>query len=133
MNKIRNSAKILVVDDSAIIRNLLREYLTELGFTVHLAADGQEGVTKALTDDYAAIFCDIHMPKKNGYEVCREVSLKKPEAVFIMTDSLPDQLAEMAQKEGAKYCLTKPFDLDQIKEVLQSVLSQPCHHERVTR
>jgi len=115
--------KILVIDDSAVIRNLLQEYLTDLGYDVELAEDGQEGIKKALTDDYAVAFCDIHMPKKNGYQVFREVSAKKPDLLFIMTDSLPGVLAEMAQKEGAHRCLTKPFDLKQVKEALRGVLS----------
>ncbi|MFQ6008518.1 MAG: response regulator [Candidatus Zixiibacteriota bacterium] len=130
MDKIEKIGEILVIDDAEVIRKLLYEYLTELGYTVHLAKDGQEGIEKALTNDYTAVFCDIHMPKKNGYEVYREVSMSKPELPFIITDSLPDQLAEMAQKDGAQYCLTKPFDLDQVKEVLQAVLPQADHHER---
>ncbi len=133
MDKVEKVGKILVIDDAAVIRNLLYEYLTELGYTVHLAKDGQEGIEKALQNDYSAVFCDIHMPKRNGYEVYREVSLKKPKLVFIMTDSLPDLLAEMAQKEGAKHCLTKPFDLNQVKEVLESFLSQADRHERISR
>lgn len=115
--------KILVIDDSAVIRDLLREYLTDLGYAVDLAGDGQEGIRKALVGNYKVVFCDIHMPKKNGYQVYRQVSAEKPELFFIMTDSLPGQLAEMAQKEGAHRCLIKPFDLEQVKEALQAILS----------
>ena len=110
---------ILIIDDSAVIRNLLQEYLTDLGYEVDLAVDGQEGIDKALAGNYMAVFCDIHMPRKNGYQVYSEVSSQKPELFFIMTDSLPDQLAEMAQREGAHCCLTKPFDLKQIDQALQ--------------
>lgn len=115
--------KILVIDDSAVIRDLLHEYLTDLGYAVDLARDGREGIKKALTGDYAVVFCDIHMPKKNGYQVFREVSAEKPGLFFVMTDSLPGPLAEMAQKEGAHQCLTKPFDLEQVKEVLKAILT----------
>ncbi len=113
--------RVLVIDDSAVIRNLLQEYLTDLGFEVDLARDGDEGVTRALAGDYAAVFCDIHMPKKNGYQVYREVSAQKPNLLFIMTDSLPGLLAEMARQEGAHRCLAKPFDLEQVREAVQSV------------
>ena len=115
--------KILIVDDSEVIRSLLMEYLTELGYDVSLAVNGQEGIDKALAEDYRIIFCDIHMPKKNGYQVYKAVSTAKPESSFIMTDSLPDHLAEMAQKAGACCCLTKPFDLDEIKATLDKILS----------
>ena len=115
-------ARILVIDDSVVIRELLKEYLTESGYRVDLACDGQEGIDMALAGNYDIAFCDIHMPRKNGYQVFQEVSRAKPGLFFIMTDSLPDQLAEMAQSEGAHCCLTKPFDLDQVKRTLDSLL-----------
>jgi len=115
--------KILIIDDSTVIRELLYEYLTDLGYAVDLAKDGAEGIDRALAGDYSVAFCDIHMPKKNGYQVYREVSAKKPGLLFIMTDSLPGPLAEIAQKEGAHHCLIKPFDLEQVKKALQTVLS----------
>ena len=115
--------KIIVIDDSEIIRNLLQEYLTDLGYEVELAVDGQEGIDKALANDYQVAFCDIHMPKKNGYQVLKEVTGQKTGMVFIMTDSLPDKLAEMANEAGAYCCLKKPFDLDEIKTVLKNVIS----------
>ncbi|HOP07813.1 MAG TPA: response regulator [candidate division Zixibacteria bacterium] len=114
--------RILIIDDSEVIRSLLAEYLTDLGYEVDLAVDGADGIEKALKGDYAAAFCDIHMPRKNGYQVYTEVSSVKSEMAFIMTDSLPDELAEMAEKAGAYCCLTKPFDLDQIKSTLAKVL-----------
>lgn len=115
-------ARILVIDDSEVIRNLLQEYLTDAGYEVDLARDGQDGIDMALRGDYDAAFCDIHMPRKNGYQVFREVSRRKPDLHFVMTDSLPDQLAEMAQSEGAHCCLTKPFDLNQVRRTLESLL-----------
>lgn len=117
-------ARILVIDDSEVIRNLLEEYLTDSGYEVDLACDGQEGIEKALTGDYQVVFCDIHMPRRNGYQVFTEVSKKRPEMFFVMTDSLPDQLAEMAQNAGAQCCLTKPFDLDQLRRTLESLLTK---------
>jgi len=121
--------KILIIDDSEVIRNLLKEYLMESGYKVELAIDGQEGIEKVLANDYFAIFCDIHMPRKNGYQVFRETISSKPYLHFIMTDSLPDELAEMAINEGARQCLTKPFDLNQIREVLDKI-SVKVYHEQ---
>jgi CheY-like chemotaxis protein len=98
--------------------------LTDCGYKVDVAVDGQEGIDKALSGDYDIAFCDIHMPRKNGYEVYRTVSAQKPSVRFIMTDSLPDQLAEMAQNAGAHCCLTKPFDLDQVRRTLEGLLTK---------
>lgn len=117
-------ARILIIDDSEVIRNLLEEYLTDAGYEVELAYDGQDGIDKALAGDFQVAFCDIHMPRKNGYQVYREVSSQKPGMAFIMTDSLPDHLAEMAQNEGAHCCLTKPFDLNQVRRTLETLLTK---------
>ena len=115
--------KVLVIDDSDVIRNLLNELLTDMGWEVDLAEDGSRGIELALAEDYTVVFCDIHMPRKDGYQVYREVSAQKPELPFIMTDSLPDQLAEMAQAAGANYCLLKPFTLEQVREALRVIKS----------
>ncbi|MFQ5498468.1 MAG: response regulator [Candidatus Zixiibacteriota bacterium] len=116
-------ARILVIDDSSVIRNLLEEYLCEQGHQVDLAEDGQIGIDKALSHDYQLVFCDIHMPRKNGYQVYKEVSSAKPAMPFIMTDSLPDDLAEQAEKAGARCCLTKPFDLEEVRQTISKVLT----------
>ncbi len=114
---------ILIVDDSEVIRNLLSEYLSDLNYAVDVAIDGLDGIEKALSGDYQIVMCDIHMPRKNGFQVLKAVSSVKPETMFIMTDSLPDKLSEMAQKAGAYCCLKKPFDLAEIKDTVEKLLS----------
>ncbi|MBU8932950.1 MAG: response regulator [candidate division Zixibacteria bacterium] len=117
-------AHILVIDDSEVIRSLLREYLSEIGHKVDIATDGRQGQTMALERDYDAVFCDVHMPRLNGYEVFRSVVAVKPTVRFVMTDSLPDELADKALEHGAHACLTKPFDLDQVGETMRQLLEE---------
>ena len=62
-------ARILVVDDTGVMRNLLSEFLSDEGHEVDTAVDGEDGITKAIHGDYTLIFCDLHMPRKNGYQV----------------------------------------------------------------
>lgn len=116
-------ARILIVDDSSVIRELLTEYLSEQGHQVDSAVDGQFGIDQALDGDYDIILCDLHMPRKNGYQVFTEVTAARPSSRFIMTDSLPDELAQQAQDAGAYGCLTKPFDLDEVIQTVEQVLS----------
>ena len=116
-------ARILIVDDSKVIRDLLTEYLSEQGHQVDSAVDGQYGIDQALDGDYDVILCDLHMPRKNGYQVFTEVTAARPTSRFIMTDSLPDELAQKAQDAGAYSCLTKPFDLDEVTRTVEHVLS----------
>lgn len=114
--------KILIIDDSEIIRSLLSEFFEECGYHVECAIDGLEGIQKALANDHNLIFCDVHMPKRNGYQVYKEVSSHKPEVKFIMTDSLPDSLAEKTLQAGASTILTKPFDLDEVRLTVSRLL-----------
>lgn len=116
--------KILIVDDSEIIRNLLSDYLNDNGYQVDTAVDGEEGIEKALNNDYDIVFCDVHMPKKNGYQVFKTVSSKKTPPAFIMTDSLPDNLAEKTIKAGAHTIITKPFDLEEVRITISRILGR---------
>jgi len=115
-------AKILVVDDSQVIRELLAEYLSDQGHEVDTAEDGLDGIKKALTKNYDLVFCDLHMPRRNGFQVYSAVTEEKPLTQFIMTDSLPDELAALAEEAGACCCLTKPFDLNEVSDTVQAVL-----------
>ena len=115
-------AKILIIDDSEVMRNLLVDFLTDLGHDAVATADSQEGIALAIDGQFEVCFCDLHIPKKSGFDVYCEVSPVRPELQFIVTDSLPDRLAEQARESGVKYCLRKPFDLNQVREVLDRVL-----------
>ena len=115
-------ARILVIDDSRVIRDLLSDMLADQGHEVVTAADGLAGVNTALKGHFDLCICDLHIPKKNGYVIFQEVKSAKPEIPFILTDSLPDHLAEQAITAGATHCLKKPFDLDQLRDVLNSIL-----------
>ena len=63
------------------------------------------------------------MPRKNGFQVFTEVTAARPTSRFIMTDSLPDELAQLSQEAGAYGCLSKPFDLDEVTRTIDQVLS----------
>ncbi|MBU0983759.1 MAG: response regulator [candidate division Zixibacteria bacterium] len=116
-------AKILVIDDSAVIRSLLTDFLTDIGHEVETAGDGDEGVRKARADTYDVCICDMHMPKKNGYQLLTDLGDRKHNMQFIFTDSMPDHLGERIS-EISDYCqLRKPFDLTQLRTVLEHTLA----------
>ena len=121
--------KILIIDDSDIIRSLLSDFLVDQGYEVTCATDGQIGIDTALEQDFDVIFCDIHMPKRNGYQVLTKVLSEKQNANFVMTDSLPDELAEKAQNAGAYCILTKPFDLDEVNDLIQEIVQNVNKNE----
>ncbi len=113
--------RILVIDDSPIIREMLVEILVDAGYQVDTAGDGEEGTAMALKNAYMVILCDVHMPRMNGLETVREIIQAKPLSKIIMTDSFPDKLAGTARAEGAVCCLQKPFDVNELRNLIARV------------
>ena len=114
--------RILIIDDSKVMRDLLKDFLTEDGFEIFVTGDSQEGIQKGITEDFDICICDIHLPDKNGYEIFKEISSQKPQVHFILTDSLPDHLSEKARQAGAFYHLKKPFELEQMRNIINKIL-----------
>lgn len=117
-------AKILVIDDSKIIRDLLIDFLGEQGHTVECAVDGAQGLEMAQSGMYDLCICDLHLPKKNGFQILTELGEDRGSLVFVFTDSLPDELFEQIQATTDFSCLRKPFDLDQLRRTLERVLER---------
>jgi CheY-like chemotaxis protein len=114
--------KILVVDDTLVIRQFLEEVLTDIGFDVDLAEDGRVGYELALKGNYVLILSDVHMPVMNGEEMVRKIKKSRPDIPIIMTDSYPDKLAQKAARAGAICCLAKPFDLEELRDKIKMVI-----------
>ncbi|MFH1891467.1 MAG: response regulator [Candidatus Zixiibacteriota bacterium] len=110
--------KILIVDDTEVIRNLLSELLASEGYEVLCANDGIEAIPIIQSEEIDLVFCDIHMPRRNGLDTLMCSKALKPNLLFVMTDSLPDEMAEAAQQYGAIKCISKPFDLEEIRDSL---------------
>jgi len=108
--------KILIVDDTPVIRSLLTELLVSEGYVVKCASDGIEALEAIESENFDLVFCDIHMPRKNGLDTLKTSKELDPKLLFVMTDSLPDEMAEEAQNFGAIACISKPFDLEEVRE-----------------
>ncbi|MCD6248742.1 MAG: response regulator [candidate division Zixibacteria bacterium] len=117
-------AKILIVDDSKVIRDLLTEFLGELSYQVDSAEDGAKGLKMASDGGYDLCICDVHLPKLNGYQILTELGEARGKMQFIFTDSLPDELADQIRKTTGFACLGKPFDLHQLTEIITQSLEK---------
>lgn len=113
--------KILIVDDTEIIRDLLSEVLENDGYHADIAADGIQAVEMCQEKQYDLVFCDVHMPRQNGLTTIRKILDISPSTKIIMSDSYPDKLAKTAIKEGAIGCICKPFDLGELRTLLQQL------------
>ena len=111
------SKKILVVDDEEVIRKFLGIQLAKLGYEVKEAADGEQALEKLGKDDFDLLICDIMMPKKDGWEVIKEVK-SNPKTrgipVIVLTAKQEDPDMFKGYDLGASYYMTKPFTKDQL-------------------
>lgn len=119
---------ILVVDDEEHIRELVRLYLEKDGFTVVLAADGEEAVQKVKELHPQLIILDIMLPKLDGWDVCREVR-KVAETPIIMLTAKGEEFDKVLGLElGADDYLTKPFSprelVARVKAILRRTLQE---------
>jgi DNA-binding response OmpR family regulator len=114
---------ILVVDDDAILRRVVRAVLEADGFRVIEARDGEEGLAMAASEHPSVVILDVMMPGLDGVEVCRRLDHQATKV--LMLTALGDVSTEVASLQaGARGYLTKPFSsmdlLDRVEELLRS-------------
>lgn len=114
-----SEAKILVIEDEDDIAELVALHLGDLGYTVDTVGDGDEGLNRALSDDYALVVLDIMLPGRDGFEVCRRIRAEKRSLPILMLTAKSEELDKVLGLElGADDYLTKPFS---IREMLARV------------
>jgi two-component system chemotaxis response regulator CheY len=117
------SKKILIVDDSATVRQQVRLALEQVGFIVIEAVDGQDAVQK-ISGGFNGIVCDVNMPRMNGVEFV-EVVKKLPEhaslPILMLTTEGSPELIRRAKAAGAKGWIVKPFKPDQLVAAMQKL------------
>ncbi len=101
--------KILVVDDEERIRRLLKMYLERENYMIDEAEDGNEALTKAVSNDYDVILLDLMMPGKDGIEVCRELREKKATPVIMLTAKGEEVNRVQGFEVGTDDYIVKPF------------------------
>lgn len=116
---------ILVVDDSNTIRLTLRTVLTQAGYTVEEARDGEEAIERIkASPKFNAVITDLNMPRMDGISLIKEVR-RIPEYRFAPILMLTTESAlakkEEGKKAGATGWIAKPFTPDQLLAVLKKV------------
>jgi putative two-component system response regulator len=116
---------ILLVDDSRIIRTILKNQLQRIGFLIDEAEDGKQGLKKIKEKHYDLILSDVEMPIMNGFEFTQKaVKYLGPEAlIIIMTATAYDASEELLDSIGAKGLLFKPVDLTRLEDKLSKFLA----------
>jgi two-component system chemotaxis response regulator CheY len=119
-------AKILVVDDSATMRQQVRQALISGGFDILEAVDGQDGLGKIEADSgIRVVILDVNMPRMNGIELIECLKEKGHVArglnvVMLTTEGHPD-LIQRAKSAGAKGWIVKPFKPEMLLAAVQKM------------
>lgn len=110
------SKKILIVDDSATVRQQVAMALSQAGFQVLEAVDGLDGKEQIdRVTDIALVVCDVNMPRMNGLEMVTAVKAEARHAglpILMLTTEGDPSLIARAKKAGAKGWIVKPFNAD---------------------
>ena len=119
--------KILIVDDSLVEIKILQSFLAETDYLITVARNGEEGEATAKTVAPDLIFLDVVMPKKNGFQVCRDLR-KEPQfqqtPIIMFTSKSQDTDKFWGMQQGATDYITKPYEKQQILEILRQYLSR---------
>ncbi len=118
-------AKILAVDDSASMRQMVSFTLKQQGHNVTDAVDGQDALNKAKSGSFDLVITDVNMPKMDGITLVRELralpAFKGVPILLLTTESAAEKKQE-GKKAGATGWLVKPFDPDQLLNTIKKVL-----------
>jgi two-component system response regulator AtoC len=115
--------QVLIVDDEPNLRKILSAQLTRDGYDVMIAEDGEQGLSMLRDNHIDMVITDLKMPKVDGMTLLKEALREDPElpVVMITAHGTVDTAVE-ALKSGAFDYLTKPFDKDEVRQIVAKAL-----------
>ena len=118
------SATILIVDDAAFMRMMLKDILTKSGYTViGEAENGQVAVDKYMELKPNLTIMDITMPEMDGLQAVKEIRKRDPQALVVMCSAMGQQsMVIEAIQSGAKDFIVKPFQAERVVEAVTKAL-----------
>ena len=117
--------KILFVDDSASMRQVVGMAISGAGYEVTTANDGKDGLGKAQQAKFDAIITDLNMPNMNGIEMIKatkQIPNNKFTPIIMLTTEAGDDMKQQGREAGAKVWVVKPFKPDQLLGVLKKLI-----------
>ncbi|KAJ9141951.1 Hsp90-like protein [Pleurostoma richardsiae] len=119
--------KVLLVEDNPVNQKVLQKYLKKVGLEVEIAADGVECTEKVFGNPqgyYSVILCDLHMPRKDGYQACREIRSWEKQAklkgmpIIALSANVMSDVQEKCVEAGFSDYVTKPVDFIDLSNAL---------------
>jgi len=116
-------AKILIIEDETTIREMLAEILKKQGYIIHQAADGTSGLKLIQKHNFDLILLDLRLPDIHGLEVMEKLRKFDNHVLVVVMTAYPEvRTAVSALKAGAHDYIKKPFELDEMKKLVQRSL-----------
>jgi two-component system chemotaxis response regulator CheY len=120
----RTAKRILTIDDSKTMRDMLRMTLVDAGYDVLQAVDGQDGIDVLSKERVDVVITDINMPKLDGYGVIRHMRADAgydETPILVLSTENDQKTKDIGRDAGATGWLVKPFDPDQLVEIVRQV------------
>jgi len=131
---VSKKSRILVVDDEYLIRWSLQQNLVEHGYDVLIAASAEEGLAFMEREEPDLALLDIQLPGMSGMDLLRVIKEKHPQCAVVMVTATSDlAVAVRAMKDGAFDYIPKPFNLDEVRLVVDKALETRRLREEVSR
>lgn len=125
--------RILIIEDNAEIRKLIKVGLEAESFAVDTAEDGEKGSFTARTNDYDLVILDYILPKKHGDQVCKEIrkaGKKMPILLLSVEKETSDKVTLL--ESGADDYMTKPFSFEELIARIRTLLRRPQNIQEET-
>ena len=119
------NSKILVVEDSPTYLRKIADVLQGHGYDIITAVDGEEALEKAVQENPSLIVLDVILPKKNGFQVCRQLKTAPATQdikILMITSKSQDSDRFWGLKQGADEYMTKPFEDNELVTTLAKLL-----------
>lgn len=121
--EVKEMKPVLIVEDEAIMRESLRDWLKDGGYEVETAEEGEEALEKIARKEFGVAVLDLRLPGENGLEVLKKATAQDPKLKGIIITAYPSiETAVTAMKMGAVNYIVKPFTPDALEKAIQEIL-----------
>ena len=121
--EVKEMKPVLIVEDEAIMRESLRDWLKDGGYEVETAEEGEEALEKIAKKEFGVAVLDLRLPGENGLEVLKKATAQDPKLKGIIITAYPSiETAVAAMKMGAVNYIVKPFAPDALERAIQEIL-----------
>lgn len=117
--------KILIVEDEAVMREMVRDWLVEDGYDVECVESGEEALERIKTEEFGVIVLDLRLPGVDGLQVFEQAKELRSDTKGIIITAYPSkETREKAQTLGLLEYLTKPFKVEDLEKTIRGALEE---------